>query len=181
MDAAVLHRRTNMHHECVPPDLVDRLLALGHTEVARGLAVAQDEDWFCARAWARLLAGRGELDEALQVLAPYVGTGWWTAAAEAARLLDTGGRGDEAVAEATAHPEGGRPYAREGLALLLAGEGRPEEAVALLDADRLEQQWALGPLLVELGRVEEAVTLLRTPRPQVPPPQPTGYSDRPPF
>ncbi|WP_327264016.1 hypothetical protein OG444_23430 [Streptomyces sp. NBC_01232] len=450
MDAAVLHRRTNMHHECVPPDLVDRLLALGHTEVVRGLAVAEDGDWFCARAWARLLAGRGELDEALQVLAPYVGTGWWTAAAEAARLLDAGGLGDEAialvrpfapdgdglalrdlalllarhghgdeayelllphvtdritaealvevgvglgrgdevaellearlapgnpctrcgspecgspstvpfnavnllasvrekqgrtdeaiavlhahdpvvvgnrdplaellvrhdridelrayaagsgpweaarrlaellegrgdvagavdayrnhageglwhrsillaellarhgrgaeavevlcalnsaedwildplcelfaaegraeeglahldalkarrgreewelfrlrgpllaacgrldeaVAEAGAHPEGGRPYARESLALLLADEGRPEEAVALLEADRLEQQWALGPLLVELGRVEEAVTLLRTPRPQVQPPQPTGYSDRPPF
>ncbi|MFE1870947.1 hypothetical protein ACFW9N_08610 [Streptomyces sp. NPDC059496] len=71
------------------------------------MALTKDGDWFCARAWARLLADRGALDEALDVLAPYVGTGWWTAAAEAARLLDAGGRGDEAVALV-------RPFAANG-------------------------------------------------------------------
>ncbi|MGW6576260.1 hypothetical protein ACWGAN_29375 [Streptomyces sp. NPDC054945] len=87
------------------------------------------------------------------------------------------GRLDEAIADATAHPEGGGPYALESLARLLAEAGRPEDAVALLDTDRLEHTWLLGPLLVELGRIEEAMSLLRTPRPQAPPPPPIGYSD----
>ncbi|MCX4596479.1 hypothetical protein OG585_36825 [Streptomyces sp. NBC_01340] len=96
-------------------------------------------------------------------------------------LLVACGRLDEAVEEARAHPEGGSPYAMESLATLLADAGRPEEAVAVLDTDRLDHRRALGPLLVELGRAEEAVVLLRTPRPSVPLPEPTGYSDCPPF
>ncbi|WP_328891932.1 hypothetical protein [Streptomyces sp. NBC_00316] len=96
-------------------------------------------------------------------------------------ILAACGQLDEAVEEARVHPEGGRPYAAEHLAGLLAEAGRPEEAVDFLDADRMDHRRTLGPLLVELGRVEEVVALLRTPRPAVPLPEPTGYSDCPPF
>ncbi|WP_328789148.1 hypothetical protein [Streptomyces sp. NBC_00273] len=162
MHAATLHRRTNMHDECVPPKLVDRLLALGHTEVVRGLAVADDGDWFCARAWARLLADRGALAEALEVLAPYVGTGWWTAAAEAARLLDAGGRAEEAVALVRPFASNGERSALPELALLLARHGRGEEAYELLVPHITD--WLIAEALVEvgvgLGRGEELAALL---------------------
>ncbi|MFE6834144.1 hypothetical protein ACFVFI_04775 [Streptomyces sp. NPDC057705] len=162
MDSAVLDRRTRMHEECVPPDLVDRLLALGHADLVRAQALAEDGDWFCARAWARLLTDRGRPEEALAVLAPYVGTGWWTAAAEAARLLDAEGRGEEAVSLV-------RPFARDGersalrdLALLLARHGRGEKAYELLLPH--VQDWWLAESLVEvaigLGRGEEVAALL---------------------
>lgn len=151
-----------MHDECVPPKLVDRLLALGHTEVVRGLAVADDGDWFCARAWARLLADRGALAEALEVLAPYVGTGWWTAAAEAARLLDAGGRAEEAVALVRPFASNGERSALPELALLLARHGRGEEAYELLVPHITD--WLIAEALVEvgvgLGRGEELAALL---------------------
>ncbi|MFB7255236.1 tetratricopeptide repeat protein [Streptomyces nojiriensis] len=162
MDAAVLHRRTGMHDECVPPDLVDRLLALGHADVVRGQALAEDGDWFCARAWARLLAGRGALDEALDVLAPYAGTGWWTAAAEAARLLDAGGRGEEAITLVRPFAAAGERAALHDLALLLARHGQGEEAYELLVPHTTD--WLLAEALVEvgvgLGRGEEVAALL---------------------
>ncbi|MCX4805187.1 hypothetical protein OG594_26865 [Streptomyces sp. NBC_01214] len=162
MDAAVLHRRTTMHDECVPPKLVDRLLALGHTEVVRGLALTEDGDWFCARAWARLLAGRGALAEALEVLAPYVDTGWWTATAEAARLLDAGGRGEEAIALVRPFAPNGERSALPELALLLARHGQGEEAYELLLPHVTD--WLIAEALVEvgvgLGRGEEVAALL---------------------
>ncbi|MFE7712600.1 tetratricopeptide repeat protein [Streptomyces sp. NPDC057486] len=162
MDAAVLDRRTRMHDECIPPDLVDRLLALGHADVVRAQALAEDGDWFCARAWARLLAGRGELEEALRVLAPYVGTGWWTATAEAARLLDSGGRGEEAIFLVRPFARDGERFALHDLALLLARHGRGEEAYVLLLPHVAD--WSLAEALVEvgvgLGRGEEVAALL---------------------
>lgn len=160
MDAATLHRRAAWQR--VPPEVVDRLLALGHTEAVRGPALAEDGDWSCARAWARLSAGRGELDEAIAVLAPYVDAGWWPAAEEAARLLDAGGRGEEAIALV-------RPFARDGgrvalrdLALLLARRGQGEEAYELLVphlTDRLAAE-ALVDVGLALGRGDEVAELL---------------------
>ncbi|MEU7281582.1 hypothetical protein AB0A69_22820 [Streptomyces sp. NPDC045431] len=162
MDAATLDRRTRMHDECVPPDLVDRLLALGHADVVRAQAVAEDGDWFCARAWARLLADRGQREEALGVLAPYVDTGWWTAAAEAVRLLDEGGRGEEAITLARPFAEDGERCALRDLAMVLARHGRGEEAYALLLPHVAD--WLLAEALVEvglgLGRGEELTALL---------------------
>lgn len=151
-----------MHDECVPPDLVDRLLALGHADVVRGQALAEDGDWFCARAWARLLAGRDALDEALEVLAPYVGTGWWTAAAEAARLLDAAGRGEEAISLVRPFAADGERSALHDLALLLARHGQGEEAYELLLPHTTD--WLIAEALVEvgvgLGRGEEVAALL---------------------
>ncbi|MEW1639075.1 tetratricopeptide repeat protein [Streptomyces sp. NPDC093801] len=132
MDAAVLDRRTRTHQECLPPDLVERLLALGHADVVRAQALAEDGDWFCARAWARLLSGRGDTPGALAVLAPYLATGWCTAAEEAARLLDAAGRAEEAAGLLLPFARGGERSALRELARLSARRGRAEEAYALL-------------------------------------------------
>lgn len=162
MDSVELDRRTRMHEECVPPDLVDRLLALGHADLVRAQALAEDGDWFCAHAWARLLADRGRLEEALAVLAPYVGTGWWTAASEAARLLDAGGRGEEAIALVRPFARDGERFALRDLALLLARHGQGDEAYELLLPHVAD--WFLAEPLVEvgigLGRGEEVAALL---------------------
>ncbi|MFF4580078.1 hypothetical protein [Streptomyces sp. NPDC001389] len=40
MDAALLDRRTRTHQECAPPDQVERLLTLGHTNAVRAQALA---------------------------------------------------------------------------------------------------------------------------------------------
>lgn len=98
-----------------------------------------------------------------------------------AGLLAACGRLDEAVEGVRAHPEGATPYAAEDLARLLAGAGRTREALALLDPDLPDHGGAVAELLVNLGRIDEAVAVLRRPRPLVPPPEPVGYSDRPPF
>ncbi|MFG2561380.1 hypothetical protein [Streptomyces sp. NPDC048496] len=170
-----------MHDECIPPDLVDRLHALGHADVVRAQALAEDGDWFCARAWARLLAGRGELEEALRVLAPYVGTSWWTAAAEAARLLDAEGRGEEAYALLLPHVADW--CLAEALAEVGVRVGRGEEVTALLAArtvpgcpcarcgspecgGRYPEPFNAVNLLASVregqGRTDEAVEVLRT-------------------
>ncbi|MEJ8643852.1 hypothetical protein WKI68_25765 [Streptomyces sp. MS1.HAVA.3] len=130
MDAAELDRRTRMHTECVPPDLVTYLLGHGHADVVRDLA--RDGEWFCARAWAQHLAEQGRREEAWGVLAPYVETGWWTAAGRAAELLDAWGRGEEAIALVRPYADAGERSALRDLALLLARHGRAEEAYGLL-------------------------------------------------
>ena len=101
MDIADLDHRVQMQFGCVPPDLVERLVELGHVgEVA---FQAGRGEWFCARAWAGLLAGEDRQAEAEEVLAPYVATGWWTAAETLAGLLERWGRTDEAVALVRPH------------------------------------------------------------------------------
>ncbi|MEU7039273.1 hypothetical protein ABZ958_37300 [Streptomyces sp. NPDC046237] len=46
-------------------------------------------EWFCAQAWARLLGEQGRRAEALEMLAPYLATGWWTATRATAELLES--------------------------------------------------------------------------------------------
>ncbi|MFJ3876818.1 tetratricopeptide repeat protein [Streptomyces sp. NPDC090077] len=129
MDATALDRRARTFSGFVPPPVVSRLLELGQ-EAEVELQAGRGE-WFCALEWARLVGGRGRQDEALEVLAPYVDTGWWTAVEAQVLLLEDWGRVEEAVAQA-------RPYARVGgfklelLARLLARHGRLGEAVPLL-------------------------------------------------
>ncbi|MGW4805876.1 hypothetical protein [Kitasatospora sp. NPDC004272] len=88
-------------------------------------------EWFCARDWAWRLERQGLTDAALAVLAPYLATGWWTAAETAVELLEGRGRAEEAFALLRAAP----------------------------DPDRNRR--ALGGYLVELGRIEEALAVLQ--------------------
>lgn len=158
MDAADLDYRARTLSGCIPAHLVTRLLELGHGEEVE--LQAGHGEWFCAREWARLLGGQGRQAEALEVLAPYVATGWWSAAEAQAELLESWGRTEEAIALV-------RPYARERLAAaffgrLLARHGRQDEAVASLIA-RIDDE-LLAAALVEVSegadRDEDIAALL---------------------
>ncbi|MEU8777144.1 hypothetical protein [Streptomyces sp. NPDC048606] len=159
MDASDLDRRTRTLSGCIPPHLVSRLLDLGHEEeVARQAGRAE---WFCALEWARLLGARGRHEEALEVLDPYVATGWWTAVRARVELLEDWGRVEEAIALARPPARGGG-FKLELLARLLARHGHRDEAVTLLSAG-IEDP-GLASALVELsdgaGRDEEIALLL---------------------
>ncbi|MEW2622988.1 hypothetical protein [Streptomyces sp. NPDC048106] len=159
MDAADLDHQARTLSGCIPPLLVSRLLELGHEnevefQAGRG-------EWFCAREWARLLGGQGRQTEALEVLAPYVATGWWPAAQAQAGLLESRGRAEEAIALARPYAETGG-LALEFLARLLARHGRQDEAFVLLSAG-IEDP-LLAAALVEVtegaGRDEDIAALL---------------------
>jgi thioredoxin-like negative regulator of GroEL len=159
MNAADLDYQARTLSGCIPPQLVSRLLELGHGKEVE--FQAGRGEWFCAREWARLLGAQGRQAEALEVLAPYVATGWWPAARAQAELLESWGRAEEAIALA-------RPYAEVvGLPLeffgrLLARHGRRDEAVVALSAGI--EGWFLATALAEVvegsGREEDIAALL---------------------
>ncbi|MFJ9448314.1 tetratricopeptide repeat protein [Kitasatospora sp. NPDC101235] len=160
MDAADLERRTRTRSGCIPPELVARLLERGHTAVVE--EQAGDGEWFCARAWAGLLAEQGRQAQALEVIAPYAATGWWTAAEATAGLLEGWGRIEEAIELTRARMALGHPMALKSYARLLARHGRAEEAFTLL-LPHIDD-WPLAQALVEVaavaGRDDEASELL---------------------
>ncbi|MFB7619873.1 hypothetical protein [Kitasatospora sp. NPDC056181] len=160
MDADDLDRRYRTRSGCIPPELVDRLLERGHTAVVA--EQAGRGEWFCARAWARLLAGQGRQAEALEVLAPYAETTWWTAVVEVAGLLEGCGRIGEAIETVRARMVLGHPHALEHYARLLTRNGRAQEAFDLLlpHADEHGRIDALVDAAQAAGRNEEAAALL---------------------
>ncbi|MEU5242675.1 CDC27 family protein [Streptomyces asoensis] len=93
---------------------------------------AERGEWFCALAWARLLGEQRRQADALDVLGPYLATGWWTAVAAAAELLEGWGRVDEAIEITRVRMEAGHPMALEFYTRLLARHDRAEEAFTLL-------------------------------------------------
>ncbi|MFF0297678.1 tetratricopeptide repeat protein [Kitasatospora sp. NPDC004615] len=136
-----------------------RLLELGHAEEVE--VQARQGEWFCARAWARVLGEQGRQAEALAVLAPYVESEWWPAVEAQAELLVEWGRPDEAIELVRRHARtGGRPL--EFLGRLLARQGRGVEAFTLLSAG--VEDAGLAAAMVEVagvaGREEEAAALL---------------------
>ncbi|WP_037606862.1 tetratricopeptide repeat protein [Streptacidiphilus rugosus] len=160
MDADELARQARTETACIPPQLVARLVELGHgDEVAYQ---ATRGEWFCAREYARLLAGQDRHPEALELLAPYLHTGWWTAAETAAGLLADCRRAAEAIALTHPHAASGYRPALEFHARLLARHGRGEEAFALLVP--LLDDGAIAAALVDAardaGRDQDAAALL---------------------
>jgi tetratricopeptide (TPR) repeat protein len=159
VDATDLEYRARTRSGCIPPELVSRLLARGHVDVVE-LHAGRGE-WFCALAWARLLGEQGRQADALNVLAPYLETGWWTATETAAELLENWGRVDEAIEISRVRMEAGHPMALEFYTRLLARHGRAEEAFVLLR--RHIGELPLG-ILVDVagaaGRDEEAAVLV---------------------
>lgn len=159
MDAADLDYRTRTYTRCIPPHMVARLLELGHADEVEFQAARGE--WFCARAWARCLGEQGRQAQALEVLAPYIATGWWNAAQTAAELLEEWGRPQEAIAMARLPETGGRTpleyYTR-----LLTRHRCGEEAFALLLPHI--KDWFLASALVDaaqsIGRDEDAAALL---------------------
>ncbi|WP_185094975.1 lipopolysaccharide assembly protein LapB [Streptomyces sp. PanSC19] len=160
MDAADLDYRARTRSGCIPPELVARLLELGHVDVV-GLQAGQGE-WFCALAWAQSLGEQGRQTDALEVLAPYLATGWWTAVEAVAELLEGWGRVDEAVEITRVRMEAGHPMALESYTRLLARYGRAEEAFALLRPHISESSLAVAlvDVAAAAGCEEEAAALL---------------------
>jgi tetratricopeptide (TPR) repeat protein len=160
VDAADLDYRTRTFTGCIPPDLVTRLVELGHAdEVALQAGCGE---WFCALAWARLLAEQDRQAEPLEVLAPYVATGWWKAAQATGELLEGWGHGEEAITLARPYAQAGDRLALVFFARLLARRSRGDEAFELL-RPRVED-WYFANALVEVaeiaGRDEDAAVLL---------------------
>ncbi|MGW4697823.1 hypothetical protein ACWEO1_36210 [Kitasatospora cineracea] len=160
MNADDLEHRFLTGSGCTPPELVDRLLERGHAAVVA--EQARRGEWFCARAWARSLAGDGRLEEALEVLEPYAATTWWTAVVEVARLLEDAGRIEEAIETVRARMALGHPRALEHYARLLTRHGRASEAFDLLlpHADERGRISALVEAALAAGREEEVAALL---------------------
>ncbi|MGW1093206.1 hypothetical protein ACWD4L_45290 [Streptomyces sp. NPDC002596] len=160
MDATDLDYRARTRSGCIPPELVSRLLERGHVGVVE-LQAGRGE-WFCALAWARLLGEQGRQADALEVLAPYLATGWWTAVVAAAELLEGWGRGDEAIEITRVRMEAGHPMALESYTRLLARHGRAEKAFTLLrpHIGELSLAEALVDIAAAAGRDEEAAALL---------------------
>lgn len=109
-----------------------------------------------------MLGEQGRQAEALEMLAPYLATGWWTATRTTAELLESWGRVDEAIALTRTRTEVGHPLALEFYARLLARHGRCLEAFSLLQP--YIDDWVLAEALVDVaegaGRDEEAAELL---------------------
>ncbi len=118
VDAADLDRQVRTLSGCIPPPLVDRLLELGHEQEVE--SQAGQGEWFGARAWAQLLGERRQQDRALEVLAPYVATGWWPAARAQAELLESWGRAREAIALTRPHAQAGDRMALDFVGRLMA-------------------------------------------------------------
>ncbi|MHC5908579.1 tetratricopeptide repeat protein [Streptomyces sp. S6] len=160
VDAADLEYRARTRSGCIPPELVSRLLAHGHVDVVE--RQAGRGEWFCALEWARTLGERGRRDDAWEVLAPYLATGWWTAVEAAAGLLEDWGRAEQAIEITRVRMAAGHPMALESYARLLARHGRADEAFGLLlpYADESSFAVALVDVAGAAGRDEEAAALL---------------------
>ncbi|MFC8719024.1 tetratricopeptide repeat protein [Kitasatospora sp. NPDC057198] len=161
MDADDLDRRGRTGSDRIPPELVGRLLERGHTALVAERAA---REWPCADAWARMLAGEGRPDEALEVLAPHAATGRWDAVVAVAELLEDTGRVAQAIETVRARMSLGHPHALKHYARLLARHGRAGEAFDLLlpYADEYGRVHALAEVAAAAGREEETAALLDT-------------------
>ncbi|MFD5516996.1 tetratricopeptide repeat protein [Streptomyces sp. NPDC127066] len=160
MNASDLDYRARTRSGWIPPELVSRLLERGYADVVE-LQAGRGE-WFCALAWARLLGEQGCQTDALEVLAPYLATGWWTAVVAAAEFLEGWGRVGEAIEITRVHMEAGHPTALEFYTRLLARHGCAEEAFSLLrpHIDEPSLARALVDVAEGAGRDEETAAVL---------------------
>ncbi|MET9615422.1 hypothetical protein [Kitasatospora indigofera] len=177
MDAADLDYRARTLSGCIPPLTVSRLLELGHAEEVE--FQAGRGEWFCAREWARLLGDQGQQAQALEVLAPYVATGWWPAARDQVKLLEGWERVEEAIELSRPYAEAGDRIALEFFARLLARYDRSGEAFELLSAGI--EDWFLAAAMVDVseaaGRDEDAAVLLTAQIPADTDATPRGAAD----
>jgi tetratricopeptide (TPR) repeat protein len=158
MDAADLDYRARTLSGCIPSYLVARLVEGGHSDEVR--FQAGRGEWFCALEWARSLGDQGWQAEALEALAPYVATGWWTAVEAQAELLESWGRPEEALSLVWPYAQARVPAAFVGR--LLARQGRRDEAIVLL-SNGIDDGY-LAAVLVEVSagadRDDEVAALL---------------------
>ncbi len=159
-NAAELDRRARLLDGWIAPHHVDVLIEHGHVREVQRLA--EEGDWYCARAIAARHAARGRHEDALALLTPFADTGWWYAVESIAELLEDSGRAAEAIDLAIEHAESGARPAVNYAAGLLTRDGRVDEAFALL-RPRIGH-WSHAQALVHLsdglGRDEEVLDAL---------------------
>lgn len=127
----------------------DILIRHGRLAGVRDLAAGRGGEYAAMRL-AVSLAARGETDEALAELSPFIDGGSLNAAALAARLLAEDGRADEAleVVRLASAAHGNPDGVVEMLADLLAGQGRTDEALALADGLAGHPHWTPDMVLM---------------------------------
>jgi thioredoxin-like negative regulator of GroEL len=157
---AELNRRARPDEGWIAPHHVDVLIEHGHVrEVER---LAEEGDFYCARAIAARHAQQGRHEDALALLAPFADTGWWHAVETVADVLESCGRADEALELAIEHAEAGERLAVNYAAGLLRREGRADEAFAMLRPRVAD--WFHARALVDisdgLGRDQEVIEAL---------------------
>ncbi|MGW2824697.1 hypothetical protein ACWC24_27405 [Streptomyces sp. NPDC001443] len=146
----------------IPPRKVELLLEHGHLDLV--IRAAQERgEWFCAERAAQELCRSGEFARALEVMEPFVATGWRKALWAKADVLLRADRTDEAV-DLLGPDEEGRasPHVCADTARLLAGAGCVDEAVDLL-VPHIGEVW-IRSVLVEItegrGRDERVLELI---------------------
>ncbi len=141
---------------------VTRLLEDGHLDLVIRAARERGE-WFCAERAVQELCRSGEFGPALEVMEPFVATGWRAALWVKAEILLRAGRVDEALDLVRPDEEGRDAQAVcRNVAELLARAGCVDEAINLLEP-HLGESW-IRAVLVEIthgkGRDERVLELI---------------------
>ncbi|MFF3018250.1 tetratricopeptide repeat protein [Streptomyces sp. NPDC057939] len=130
------------------PRRVDLLLEHGHLELVIQ-AAAERGEWSCAEGAVEELCRAGEFGRALEVMEPFVATGWPTALWAKADIMLRSGRPQEALELVRTDATGETSKSKcHDFAGLLAKAGRIDEAVDLL-APNIDGWWTLS-VLVEI-------------------------------
>src|SRR4051812_42317778 len=137
----------------LPPRRVDLLLAHGHLDLIIR-AAAEHGEWFCAQGAVEELCRTGRFTDALNVMEPFVATGWPTALWAKADILLREGRPQEALNLVRPNEAGWASKAEcHDFAELLVRAGRVDEAIELL-VPHIDGWWTLS-VLVEITSGQE--------------------------
>ncbi|WP_370415492.1 hypothetical protein [Streptomyces fradiae] len=144
----------------IAPGSVRLLLEHGHLGLIIQTAAERGE-WFCAEGAAEELCRAGEFGRALEVVEPFVASGWRAALWAKADVVLQAGRTQEALDLVRPDEAGGTAKVHR-FARLLTRAGRIDQAIALL-VPHLDGGWARF-LLVEItegqGRDEQVLELI---------------------
>ncbi|MEV0565663.1 hypothetical protein [Dactylosporangium sp. NPDC050588] len=151
MDAEDLDYRARTQSGCIPPDVVMRLIELGHTDEVE--LQAGRGKWFCA-----LELARRRPEQAAALLAPFVATGWWTAARAMAELLEAQGRVGEAIDLVRPFVAAGHRHALHFHGGLLTRHGRAGEAAP---TRRRRYCWSSLPRIGRTGASSRCASITR--------------------
>lgn len=144
------------------PRKVTLLLEHGHLDLVVQAAQERGE-WFCAEGAVQELCRAGEFGRALEVMEPFVATGWRAALWAKAEILSRAGRVAEAVDLVFPDEEDrASPIVCRNVAEVLAKAGCVDEAIDLL-VPHIGESWirtALVKITVDKDRDERVLELI---------------------
>jgi tetratricopeptide (TPR) repeat protein len=136
--------------------LADMMIRYGRMTEVRALVAGRRGRYAAARL-ASFLAGQGNIDGAIEVLAPFLEAGSPNTAALAARLLEEHGRAGEAIEIMRREAERGyEDWVVHMLTDLLARHGRADEAIAFTDHLAGWPYWTADEVLLTRVRALDA-------------------------